>query len=446
MLKTKKYHLWTIGCQMNEADSRHLASQLETIGFKSTPEPDNADLVVLNTCVVRQQAENKIYGRLGSLKTAKEKNPDLTIGLMGCMVGMKEAPTLKHRFPYVDVFMPPSDSTPLINYLERHHFLQELRNQEKSDRRLRDKIQDAKNLLPMNQRGNAVTAFVPIVLGCSHACTFCIIPYRRGVERSRRPNEILTEINTLVSQGIKEVMLLGQIVDRYGADLDQNESLSGLIRKIHEIDGLERIRFLTSHPNWMTDDLLYTVEELDKVCPHIEIPVQAGNNNVLANMRRGYTCEDYCKLIDRIRTIIPGATINTDIIVGFPNESHDQFNDTYQLVKDIEFDKIHISKYSTRPKTIATRKMIDDVTDDEKTERRNIIDEAQYEILERKNKSLLGQTLEVLVENKKKDRWFGRTMHNKLVFFDDPRNLLGKTIHVKIGKTSPYSLIGDPMN
>ncbi len=446
MLKSKKYHLWTIGCQMNEADSRHLASQLETIGFESTTEPKDADLVVLNTCVVRQQAENKIYGRLGSLKTAKEKNPDLTIGLMGCMVGMKEAPALKHRFPYVDVFMPPSDSTPLIDYLEHNNFLDDLRNQEQTERSLRDTIQDAKNLLPIAQRGNAITAFVPIVLGCSHACTFCIIPYRRGVERSRLPNEILTEIRTLVSQGIKEVMLLGQIVDRYGTDLENNENLSWLLREIHKIDGLERIRFLTSHPNWMTDDLLHTVGELDKVCPHIEIPVQAGNNEVLTNMRRGYTCENYRILINKIRNIIPGATINTDIIVGFPGESHEQFMDTHQLVKDVEFDKIHISKYSMRPKTIATRKMNDNVTDEEKTERRNVIDETQHEILEYKNKSLLGQTLNVLVENKKKDRWFGRTMHNKLVFFDDDRNLLGETIRVKINKTSPYSLIGDSMN
>ena len=431
---------------MNEADSRHLASQLETIGFESTVEPENADLVVLNTCVVRQQAENKIYGRLGSLKTAKEKNPDLTIGLMGCMVGMKEAPSLKHRFPYVDVFMPPSDTTPLFDYLEGNNFLEDVKNQENSERSLRDHIQDAKNLLPLNQRGSTVTAFVPIVLGCSHACTFCIIPYRRGVERSRQPEEIFWEVKTLISQGIKEVMLLGQIVDRYGADLNNGENLSWLLQKIHQIDGLERIRFLTSHPNWMTDDLLRTVQDLDKVCPHIEIPVQAGNNNVLTNMKRGYSCEDYRELIDKIRHIIPGATINTDIIVGFPGESHDQFLDTYQLVKDVEFDKIHISKYSTRPKTIASRKMIDNVTDEEKTERRNAIDELQHEILERKSKHLLDQSLDVLVENKKKGRWFGRTMHNKLVFFDDDRNLLGDTIRVKINRTSPYSLVGDPLN
>ncbi len=431
---------------MNEADSRHLASQLETIGFESTPEPDNADLVVLNTCVVRQQAENKIYGRLGSLKTAKERNPDLTIGLMGCMVGMKEAPTLKHRFPYVDVFMPPSDSAPLIDYLEHHHFLDDLKNQEETERSLRDTIQDAKNLLPIDQRGSAVTAFVPIVLGCSHACTFCIIPYRRGVERSRLPHDILTEIRTLVSQGVKEVMLLGQIVDRYGADLENHENLSRLLREIHAIDGLERIRFLTSHPNWMTDELLHTVGELEKVCPHIEIPVQAGNDEVLTNMRRGYTCKDYRLLIDKIRHIIPGAAINTDIIVGFPGESNAQFMDTYELVNDVEFDKIHISKYSMRPKTIATRKMDDNVTDKEKTERRNLIDEAQHEILERKNTSLLGDTLDVLVEHKKKGRWFGRTMHNKLVFFDDDRHVLGKTVRVKINKTSAYSLVGEPMN
>ena len=440
--REKKYYLWTIGCQMNEADSRHLASQLETLGYDRTPQPEDADLVVLNTCVVRQQAENKIYGRLGSLKTIKEKRPELTIGLMGCLVGVKEAPRLKQEFPFVDVFMAPSDTSPLIDYLQRHDDFEGLPTVDVQERSLRDRIQDAVNLLPLEQRGKVVTAFVPVVLGCSHACTFCIIPYRRGMERSRSVNAIMTEIRTLVSQGVREVTLLGQIVDRYGLDLPEQLTLAALLKQIHNIDGLDRIRFLTSHPNWMTDELLDTVAELPKVCPHLEVPVQAGNDEVLMNMRRGYTIDQFYSLVDRIRGRIPDTAIHTDIIVGFPGETEKQFMDTYQLLSEICFDKVHTSKYSTRPKTVAARKMIDDVSDDEKARRHQLLDQLQHKILVEKNSRLYGHTLDVLVDGKHKDLWRGRTPHNKIVFFEDEKECLGSTVSVKITRTGPYSLSG----
>ncbi len=443
MIPNKKYYLWTIGCQMNEADSRHLASQLETIGYRPTPEAEHADLVVLNTCVVRQQAENRIYGRLGSIKTLKEQRPDLIVGLMGCMVGVKEAPSLKKKYPFVDVFMPPSDSAPLLDFLDdQHHREKMVQNQEQDERRLRDELQDAIHLLPVEQRGKAVTAFVPIVLGCSHACTFCIIPYRRGIERSRSQQEIVAEVNALVAQGIREVMLLGQIVDRYGLDLPEPSSLSALLREINGIEGLTRIRFLTSHPNWMTDDLLDAVRDLEKVCPHLEIPVQAGNDEVLGNMRRGYTISDYYRLIDRVRSRIPNAAINTDIIVGFPGETDAQFNDTVKLIESVKFDKVHISKYSTRPKTVAARKMTDDVSESEKKRRHSAIDTLQKQILTAKNQALIGSTMPVLVEEKHKDSWRGRTPHNKIVFFPDDRDLMGKVVDVQIDRSGPFSLIG----
>lgn len=441
-VQTKKYHLWTIGCQMNEADSRHLASQLETMGYTPCPLPEEADLVVLNTCVVRQQAENRIYGRLGSLKTIKHERPDMTIGLMGCLVGVKEAPALRKRFPYVDVFMPPSDSGPLIDYLQANDQVETLQLEEQRDRTLRDAIQDSKNLLPIEQRGKAVTAFVPIVLGCSHACTFCIIPYRRGLERSRSTDEIVAEVKALVGQGIREVTLLGQIVDRFGLDLPEPATLASLLREINAIAGLERIRFLTSHPNWMTDELLDAVAELDKVCPHLEVPVQAGNDIVLENMRRGYTVDKYYELIDRIRARIPHAAIHTDIIVGFPGESEAQFKDTYNLLETVQFDKVHISKYSVRPKTVAARRMPDDVSEKEKSRRRDLLDQLQRSSLTGKNQQLVGKTVSVLVESEQKGRWRGRTPHNKLVFFEDDSDLIGRIVDVQIDHAGPWSLLG----
>ena len=424
---------------MNEADSRHLSSQLETLGYQEASEIDSADLVVLNTCVVRQQAEDKAIGRLTSLQRLKKQRPDMTIGLMGCMVGMREAPRLKKRFPYVDVFMPPSDTEPLLNHLGNHHDESHLiQTREKA---ILNAIQDQDHILPALARNHTVTAHVPVVLGCSHACSFCVIPYRRGAERSRTPEEILNEIQKLVDQGVREVMLLGQIVDRYGMDL-HNIDLADLLRSVAAIDGLLRIRFLTSHPNWMTNKLLDTVAEIDKVCPHIEVPVQAGNDHVLENMRRGYTNAEYRALIQRIRERMPNTAINTDIIVGFPGETDEQFMDTWHLMNDLRLDKHHIAKYSERPKTIAARQMPDDVTADEKERRRQLLDNLQTQILTEKNRRYEGEKVEVLVETRKKGRWRGRTPDNRLVFFDDERNLMGALVDVTIDWTGPYSLMG----
>jgi tRNA-2-methylthio-N6-dimethylallyladenosine synthase len=443
-MNDRSYYIWTIGCQMNEADSRRLSSELEHIGYQRTESAEDADVVVLNTCVVRQQAENKIYGRLGSLKSVKADRPTQTLALMGCMVGVKEAPRLKERFPYVDVFLPPSDSGPLLDYLEANELYDASRLLDAEDRQLRDALQDAELLLPADQRASAVTAHVPIVLGCSHACTFCIIPYRRGVERSRPVDDVLEEVRSLVDQGIREVTLLGQIVDRYGLELPEPTTLAALLRQVHEIPGLARIRFLTSHPNWMTDELLDTVAELDRVCPHLEVPVQAGNDEVLAAMRRGYTVADYRTLIDRIRDRIPKAAINTDIIVGFPGESESQFMETLHLVEELRFDKVHLARYSPRPKTVASRRMNDDVPESEKARRWHAVDAVQKAILEEKHRARLGATVEVLVERRQNDRWVGRTPDNCLVFFDDAAPALGKLRQISITHAGPYSLRGEP--
>jgi tRNA-2-methylthio-N6-dimethylallyladenosine synthase len=439
----KQYHIWTIGCQMNEADSRRLAQQLEFVGYEPARETDAADVVVLNTCVVRQQAEDRAASRLSSLGALKSRGrPDMVIGLMGCMVGMREAPALRERFPFVDVFMAPSDTAPLLDFLDRKGHLADLREQDLRTRSLRDAVMDEDLPLPADERGSAVTAHVPVVLGCSHACAFCVIPYRRGAERSRPMADVVNEARSLARQGVREVTLLGQIVDRYGTDLGGGASLSRLLREIARIEELDRIRFLTSHPNYMTEEILETVAEVGQVCPQIEVPAQAGNNDVLAAMRRGYTHEQYRGLVERIRTTVPDAAIHTDVIVGFPGETEARFMDTYALLKDLRFDKVHIFQYSVRPKTIASRRLADDVPEEEKRRRWQALEDLQRGILDDKNAALRGQVVQVLVEGQYKGKWRGRTRHGKVVFFEDPAGRVGQLVDVVPDWTGPYTLIG----
>jgi tRNA-2-methylthio-N6-dimethylallyladenosine synthase len=434
-----KYHIWTEGCQMNVADSQRVASALEHLGYAVTLEAKEADVIVLNTCVVRQSAEDKAYGRLNSLRPLKDKNPGLIINLMGCLVGVRDHTALKKRFPFVDVFSPPSDPAPLVAFLTQA----EVHAMEESSTAERFAVMDGDLVLPQNQRDTLVSGFIPVVLGCSHACTFCIIPYRRGIERSRPPQEILAEAHALVRQGIKEITLLGQIVDRYGMDTPGSPTLTGLLIRLHEIEGLERIRFLTSHPNYMTDELLDTVAALPKVMPHIEVPIQAGDDEVLENMHRGYTAVQYRQLIERIRLRIPGVSIATDIIVGFPGETEEQFQHTYALLSELRLDVAHLARYSSRPGTVATRRMQDNVSEDEKMRRFRALEDLQEGIVAEINAASLGQTVPVLFEEKVKKRWKGRTPTNRLVFVETEENLQARLLPVKINWTGPWSLLGE---
>ena len=421
---------------MNVADSQRVASALEELGYKLEPRAEEADVIVLNTCVVRQSAEDKAYGRLNSLTPIKRKRPDVVINLMGCLVGVKGHEKLKERFPQVDVFSPPSDPGPLLAYLTQD----ESKALEDAETSRRFALMDGNLTLPHHEQGRLVSTHVPVVLGCSHACTFCIIPYKRGVERSRPVGDIVSEVRSLVSQGVKEITLLGQIVDRYGKDIPDGPNLAQLLRIIHDVDGLERIRFLTSHPNWMTLELLDTVAELPKVMPHMEVPVQAGDDQVLENMRRGYTADDYRRLITEIRQRIPGASIATDIIVGFPGETEAQFQATYDLLAELKMDVAHLARYSTRRGTVADRKMVDDVTEDEKWRRFRLLEELQEGIAAEIHAQLLGETVAVLFEEKVKKRWRGRTPTNKLVFVETDQDLMGKILPVQITWAGPWSM------
>jgi tRNA-2-methylthio-N6-dimethylallyladenosine synthase len=466
-----KYHVATFGCQMNEADSQHLIGELERLGLSATPVREEADVLVLNTCVVRQGAEDKALSYLHMIKPLKQEHPNVVVGVMGCLVGVRGNTPLRKAFPWVDVFMAPSEPGPMVDFLLQR----EGKALIDSETRERFALQDgdmvearqvASRRLPAHEVGKRVTANVPIVYGCSHACTFCIIPFRRGIERSRPADEIVAEIRTLVGQGVKEVTLLGQIVDRYGYDLlgedyairkynpgaasghpSQNipvhAPMVGLLKKVNDIEGLERVRFLTSHPNWMTDELLEAVNELPKVMPHIEVPVQAGDDSVLTRMRRGYTSDDYRRLIERIRAKVPDAGIATDIIVGFCGETERQFMKTYELLETVRLDVVHLAKYSTRPHTTAERNFVDDVPEDEKDRRFQFL-EAQHErITAEINQGFLGQTVEVLVQDEHKGKWRGRTPQNKLVFFEDRgQDWRGRLANVAIRWTGPWSMQG----
>ena len=379
---------------MNVADSRRLASALEKLGYEPTNSPTGADVIVLNTCVVRQSAENKAIGRLSSLRPLKTKNPDLVISLMGCLIGVRGNSKIQERFPWVDVVSPPSDPGPLLQYLGER--LARENAQAQTDQL--NALLDGELVLPREEQGRLVSAYIPIVYGCSHACTYCIIPSKRGIEHSRPYAEVLTEAESLVRQGVKEITLLGQIVDRYGLDLPEKRTLAGLLHDLHEIEGLKRIRFLTSHPNWMTDELLDAVAELPKVCPHIEVPIQAGDDTVLEAMRRGYTAQAYRDLVHKIRDRIPGSSIATDIIVGFPGETDEQFQKTYDLLNDLRMDVAHLARYSPREGTFSARKLEDNVPADEKMRRFRLLEELQEAISAEINVRYQGQTVSVLFE------------------------------------------------
>jgi tRNA-2-methylthio-N6-dimethylallyladenosine synthase len=337
-----KYHIWTIGCQMNKAESERLGSYLEQLGYQATATAEEADLIVLNSCVVRQSAENRVVNKLNALKPVKGSRLDITLATTGCLVNPR-VDQLKQRFPHVDYFFKPGEYPP---WLENEHKLHAVLPQHPSP-----------------------SSFVPIIQGCDNFCTYCIVPYRRGRERSRPIAEIVDEVKELVHRGAKEVTLLGQNVDSYGHDLPDRPNLADLLHELNTIDGLDRIRFLTSHPKDMSPRLIEAVAHLDKVCEQISLPVQSGDNDILRAMRRGYTVEDYRQLITRIRSKIRGVALSTDVIVGFPSETEPQFQQTFNLLSELRFDTVHVAAYSPRPGTIAARKFDDNIPPAGKRER-----------------------------------------------------------------------------
>ncbi|MDD5094722.1 MAG: tRNA (N6-isopentenyl adenosine(37)-C2)-methylthiotransferase MiaB [Dehalococcoidia bacterium] len=416
------FYIWTIGCQMNKADSDSLASKLRQLGYREAQKAEDADIIVLNSCAVRQSAEDKVRNKLTNLKALKRKRPDVTIGLTGCLVD-SDIGSLQSRFPHVDFFMKPQTFDQLLDFAAEH-------------------VLPASPEIPAASSRFSPSAYVPIIQGCNNFCSYCIVPYRRGREKSRPLIEITSEIQSLSGRGIKEVTLLGQNVDSYGHDLPDRPDLADLLKEINQIDGLTRIRFLTSHPKDMSQHIIEAIATLDKVCEHISLPAQAGSNDILKAMRRGYTIEQYKDLIGRIRATIPNVALSTDVIVGFPGETPQQFQQTFDLLEEFHFDTVHVAAYSPRPGTIASINLEDDVPADEKMKRLQQVEALQERVSMDINSSLVGQTVEVLVEDCKGGRWQSRTRTDKLVFFSSPENHLGKLIQIEIKSAGPWSLQG----
>ena len=414
------YHIWTIGCQMNKADSEQISSYLEQIGYSPCPKPEEAEIIVLNSCVVRQSAEDRVNNKLDALKSLKRGK---ILALTGCIVDSR-VDGLRNRFPHVDLFFAPQAFSELTRFLE--------------DRGLAPKGLDS-GLITHRPKPSA---FVNIIQGCNNFCSYCIVPYRRGRERSRPMAEVVHEVEGLVRSGVSEITLLGQNVDSFGHDLQTKPTLADLLTELNRINGLARIRFLTSHPKDMNSHLIERMAQLEKVCEHLSLPFQAGDNDILQAMRRGYTVEQYVGLIQRIRQFIPRIALSTDVIVGFPGESEGQFRKTYDLLGELRFDTVHVACYSPRQGTIAARKLNDDVSAVEKARRREMVEGLQECIAAEINGKLLGQIVEVLVEGRKKGKWWGRTRTDKLVFFVDEAFHTGQLVNVKIEKTSPWSLQG----
>lgn len=428
----KRFFIWTIGCQMNEADSAKVAAMLQEVGYARTDDEQEADIVVLNSCVVRQAAEDKVAGKLNNLARLKRQKPDMPLVLTGCMV-TKQQEKLSKQFPHVDLFFDPSDFDKLQRVVPELSML----------------VDDLDALphyyQPETQAGQGgVTAYVPIIYGCNFLCSYCIVPYRRGKETSRPFTDIVTEVERIVSTGVREVTLLGQTVNAYGHDLPGKPTLAELLTAIDKIRGLERLRFLTSHPKYMGDDIIHAMAKLRSPCEHMNLPVQAGDNDVLRRMRRTYTRDVWMERIDYTRQLMPEVTIATDIIVGFPGETEDQFMQTYDMLERTKCDKVHLAMYSPRPGTLSSR-WDDDIPHDEKFRRHQTLEHLQERICTEINGKRLGKTYEVLVEGRSKGRWTGRTRGNTLVHFDDDRELIGQLVNVMITRTSPWFLMGEPV-
>ena len=404
---------------MNKAESERLGSYLEELGYQTTATAEEADFIVLNSCVVRQSAENRVINKLNALKALKGSNPGLTLTVTGCLVN-SETDHLKKDFPYVDYFLKPGDYP---QWLEEQNM---------------PKV-ESRPVLPPHP---SPSTFVPIIQGCNNFCSYCIVPYRRGRERSRPVAEIVGEVKELVHRGVKEVTLLGQNVDSYGHDLPDKPDLADLLHELNAVDGLVRIRFLTNHPKDMNPRLIEAVANFDKVCEQISLPVQSGDNEILKAMRRGYTAEHYRRLIAEIRRKIPGVALSTDVIVGFPLESEAQFRQTVNLLSELKFDTVHVAVYSPRTGTLAAGEFKDNVPAAEKRERLREVEQLQEGITTEINARLLGKTVEVLVEKEERGKWQGRTRTGKLVFSSSSDNHTGQLVKVRIEKTSPWSLQG----
>lgn len=435
----KHFYIETWGCQMNEEDSEKLSGMLKRVGYTKTENKEDAGIILFNTCCVRENAENKVFGNLGSLKHLKKENPDLIIGICGCMMQQEGmADKILKKFPYVNIVFGTHNAYKFPEYLNR------VKTEGVQIKEIFNKETDIVEGLPIDRESN-VKAFVTIMYGCNNFCTYCIVPYVRGRERSRKPEDILNEVRELVAQGYKEITLLGQNVNSYGKGLEEEVDFAKLLRMINEIEGLERVRFMTSHPKDLTHDVIMAIKECDKLCEQIHLPVQSGSNSILKKMNRHYTKEYYLDLIKKIKEEIPGVTLTTDIIVGFPGETEEDFQETLELVKEVGYSSAFTFIYSRRNNTPADM-MLNQVSEEDKHHRFNRLISAVNERVIAQNKAEEGNILEVLVEGNSKndaEKLTGRTRTGRLVNFTGENVNVGELVNVKITRAQNFSLIGE---
>ncbi len=441
----RRYHITTFGCQMNKADSERMAGILEDMGFEWSEDPNDAKVILYNTCTIRDNAEQKVYSYLGRQAKRKHEEPDLTLVVAGC-VAQQEGEALLRRVPELDLVMGPQHANRLKELLE-----QVLDGNQVVATEPIEIVED----ITKPRRDSKVSAWVNVIYGCNERCTYCVVPNVRGVEQSRTPEAIRAEMEELSRQGYQEVTLLGQNIDAYGRDLPgvtkegrHQNTLTDLLYYVHDVPGIERIRFATSHPRYFTERLIHACAELPKVCEHFHIPFQSGDNELLKAMARGYTHEKYRRIIDTIRRYMPDASITADAIVGFPGETEEQFENTLKLVEDIGFDLVNTAAYSPRPGTPAAvwQNQLSEEVKSDRLQRLNHLVSITASV---RSQRYLGRIEEVLVEDqnhKDPTQVMGRTGGNRLTFFNGSiAQLKGQIVQVKITEVRPFSLTGEPL-
>jgi tRNA-2-methylthio-N6-dimethylallyladenosine synthase len=432
-----KYHIYTYGCQMNVRDSEVIGGLLEDNGYEQASTPESADLILFNTCSVRHSAENKIYGKLGEINLLKRNNPELIVALGGCMAQLPDC-RQKLKKIGVDVLFGTH------NLHEVPFLVSKSRETGEKVWQVRDEEGREIEEFPANRK-TGLSAFVNIMYGCNNFCSYCIVPYTRGRERSRKPEDIINEIQHLAEQGCREVTLLGQNVNSYGKTINQDTDFADLLGMVNGIDGIERIRFTTSHPKDMSDRLIETIAVYPKVCEHVHVPLQAGSNRILQKMNRKYTREHYLELVGKMRDRIPGIAITSDLIVGFPGESEEDFKDTLDMVNRVRFDAAFTFLYSPRQGTRAAE-LTDQIPIEIKKLRLNELMKVQYQIAKEINSSLEGSVQEVFVEGPSKtnaEKLMARTRTNRIVIISAAKDLIGQIINVRITEGKTFSLVGD---
>lgn len=434
---TKKVYIETLGCQMNKSDSEKILGILETLSYTETTLREEADLLVMNTCSIRAASENKAFSHLGIWKKLKKNNPDVKIAVCGC-IAQQTKEKIFNRAPQVDLIFGTH------NIEELPELIKQLDDKDRICSIHKTPYHTNETFYSRRQEG--LSAWLPIIEGCDYFCTYCVVPYTRGRQRSRLPEDIIREAEEIIRQGYKEITLLGQTVDSYGKDIDNPEiNLPNLLRKLNSLEGLLRLRFVTSHPADITDELIKTVKELDKVCEYFHIPMQSGSTEVLDKMRRPYTREEFINLVNKIKKEMPDVAITSDFIAGFPGETEEQFNETLSIIDEVVFDHCNVAAYSPRKQTPAAV-WKNQIPYDEKKRRLNILLDKVKENTLKSNEKYLGIVLQVMPDNYKEEKGkvilTGRTRNNKLIHFEGSKDLIGTHVNVEITEASIWCLKG----